>query len=104
MSGILYLLTLVILLAMDWNRSVISPTLLAWGNVVGLVLGGIASILVGLDFVWCTKRVLDWLAKHVRWWIPPAWSLRLFGCFLSLEGVLATVVVMSCVHIPSQRS
>ena len=53
-----------------------------------MIGGGIPALFVGLDWMLAPRDVLNWLAKHVPWWQPPVWSLRFFGCFVSLAGVL----------------
>ena len=89
LSGILFALAMIIVAVMDWEGPIPAGPL-SWGNIVALICSGIPALLVGLDWVLAPKNVSDWLAKHVPWWRPPIWSLRLFGCFVSMGGLLGT--------------
>ena len=91
LSGISFFLAMAIVGVMDWGGPI--PTgPLSWGNIAALLGSGIPAIFIGLDWMLSPKDLLDWLAKHVPWWSPPAWSLRFFGCFVSLSGMLGTTM------------
>lgn len=88
---ILFLLTLVVVAVMNLGEfRPVNP--LSWEYVVGLVGTGISAILIGLHLLLAPTDLLNLLSKLAPWWRPPTWSIRFFGCFLSLSGVLEMVI------------
>ncbi len=94
LGGILFLLTVVIVAVMNLGDLTRAEPL-SWSYVMGLLGTGISTMLIALHLLLAPMDVLGLLNKLVPWWHPPAWSIRFFGFFLSLSGVLEMLIGIS---------
>lgn len=82
------------MLVTDWaDVGLVGP--IPWLSVVSEWGIGMPMVFVGLNLMWTPEGLLNWLTKYVPWWHPEAKSIRLYGCFVSLLGVLSVMVGVS---------